>query len=132
MRDAAGPAAPVLTDAERQMLSERPTWQRMRKQLLHRARRMRPQQTGRAQWAQRGALLWFSALASAGPSPVYLDCVLDLSGPAICYQRWTFPELLLSEGGYVSDAKYTAAPWTFQDIWALGPCFQIMRVGHCE
>jgi len=101
-------------------------------QLLHRARRMRPQQTGRAQWARRGALLWFSALASAGPSPVYLDCVLDLSGPAICYQRWTFPELLLSEGGYVSDAKYTAAPWTFQDIWALGPCFQIMRVGHCE
>jgi len=103
----------------------------MRKQLLHRARRMRPQQTGRAQSARRGALLWFSALASAGPSPVYLDCVLDLSGPAICYQRWTFPELLLSEGGYVSDAKYTAAPWTFQD-WAHGPCFQIMRVGHRE
>jgi hypothetical protein len=33
----------------------------------------------------------------------------------------------------VFDAKYTAAPWTFQDIWAQhGPCFQIMRVGHCE
>ncbi len=32
---------------------ERPTWQRMRKQLLHRARRMRPQQTGRARRARR-------------------------------------------------------------------------------
>ena len=84
-----------------------------------------------APFAAAGALPWFSALASAGPSPAYLDCVLDLSGPAIRYQRSTFPELLLSEGGYVSDAKYTAATWTFQD-WAHAPCFEIMRVGHRE
>jgi hypothetical protein len=56
------------------------------------------------------------------------DCFLDLSGPTSRY-RPTFPQLLLSEGSYVSDAEYAAAPWTFQD-WAHGPCFGFTRVGH--
>jgi hypothetical protein len=57
------------------------------------------------------------------------DCVLDLSGPTIRYQRTTFPELQLSVGSFVTDAEFAAAPWTFQD-WAHGPCFGFTRVGH--